>query len=113
MDITIADAIRSLRPGAKYIARNGAIAEWHSTDIPQPTDAEIEAEVERLIAAQPAIEIRAKRNAKLAATDWRVTKALETGLALAPEWADYRQALRDIPQQDGFPHDVVWPQEIN
>ena len=24
-------------------------------------------------------------------------------------WADYRQALLDIPQQSGFPHDVVWP----
>lgn len=24
-------------------------------------------------------------------------------------WADYRQALLDIPQQAGFPHDVVWP----
>lgn len=24
-------------------------------------------------------------------------------------WADYRQALLDIPQQSGFPHDVAWP----
>lgn len=24
-------------------------------------------------------------------------------------WANYRQALLDIPQQAGFPHDVVWP----
>jgi hypothetical protein len=24
-------------------------------------------------------------------------------------WADYRQALLDVPTQDGFPHDVVWP----
>ena len=24
-------------------------------------------------------------------------------------WADYRQALLDIPQQSGFPHNVVWP----
>ena len=24
-------------------------------------------------------------------------------------WVDYRQALLDIPQQSGFPHDVVWP----
>lgn len=57
-------------------------------------------------------EVRKERDAKLAATDWRVTKALESGVALAPEWADYRQALRDIPQQDGFPHDVTWPAQI-
>lgn len=25
------------------------------------------------------------------------------------DWAVYRQALRDIPQQDGFPLDVAWP----
>jgi hypothetical protein len=24
-------------------------------------------------------------------------------------WADYRQALLDVPQQAGFPHDVTWP----
>lgn len=24
-------------------------------------------------------------------------------------WADYRQALLDVPQQDGFPHEIEWP----
>lgn len=24
-------------------------------------------------------------------------------------WADYRQALLDVPSQSGFPHDIVWP----
>lgn len=24
-------------------------------------------------------------------------------------WADYRQALRDVPQQPGFPRNVIWP----
>ena len=24
-------------------------------------------------------------------------------------WATYRQALRDIPNQEGFPTDVAWP----
>jgi hypothetical protein len=24
-------------------------------------------------------------------------------------WSDYRRALLDIPQQPGFPNDVVWP----
>ncbi len=31
--------------------------------------------------------------------------------ALNGEWAQYRQALRDIPQQDGFPFDIKFPQE--
>lgn len=28
---------------------------------------------------------------------------------LAGDWAAYRQALRDIPEQDGFPFDTVFP----
>lgn len=51
-------------------------------------------------------EIRAERNALLSACDW-------TQLADAPvddlAWAVYRQALRDIPDQSGFPANVVWP----
>lgn len=26
-------------------------------------------------------------------------------------YADYRRALLDIPQQDGFPYDVIWPEK--
>jgi hypothetical protein len=26
-------------------------------------------------------------------------------------WADYRKALLDVPEQDGFPHDVIWPEK--
>jgi len=25
------------------------------------------------------------------------------------QWATYRQLLRDVPQQDGFPSNIVWP----
>lgn len=28
---------------------------------------------------------------------------------LSGDWATYRQALRDIPDQEGFPYDIVWP----
>ena len=27
-----------------------------------------------------------------------------------PAWTEYRQALRDIPEQDGFPLAIVWPE---
>lgn len=51
-------------------------------------------------------EVRTQRNALLAASDW-------TQIADAPvnqaAWATYRAALRDVPQQAGFPHDVTWP----
>ena len=29
------------------------------------------------------------------------------------EWMKYRQDLLDLPQQPGFPHDIVWPQKPN
>jgi hypothetical protein len=38
-------------------------------------------------------------------TDWR----FRSDLSPSQEWIDYCQALRDIPQQEGFPFDVQWP----
>jgi hypothetical protein len=56
--------------------------------------------------AQKTDQVRAERNSKLAATDW-------TQLADAPvdhaAWAAYRQDLRDVTSQPGFPWDVNWP----
>ena len=53
-----------------------------------------------------ATQVRAERNAKLSASDW-------TQVADAPvdqaAWATYRQALRDITVQTGFPWTVNWP----
>jgi hypothetical protein len=53
-----------------------------------------------------AAEARAQRNQLLTASDW-------TQIADAPvdkaAWATYRQELRDISAQEGFPWAVVWP----
>lgn len=54
-----------------------------------------------------AAEIRAERNAKIAACDWRVLPDVLNG----DVWKVYRQALRDVPKQAGFPNNVVWPVE--
>ena len=53
-----------------------------------------------------AAEVRAERNAKLSATDW--TQVADT-TADKTAWATYRQALRNVPTQTGFPNTVVWP----
>lgn len=53
--------------------------------------------------------VRAERDTLLAACDWIVTKSLELGEAVPQDWLDYRQALRDVTSQDGFPNTVVWP----
>jgi len=52
---------------------------------------------------------RAKRDRLLAQTDWVVTRATETSEPVPAEWATYRQALRDVPQQSGFPENIDWP----
>lgn len=50
---------------------------------------------------------RALRNQKLADCDW--TQLNDAPVSSASEWAAYRQALRDVPSQAGFPYDIVWP----
>ncbi len=30
---------------------------------------------------------------------------------ITDEWRVYRQALRDVPKQSGFPTNVIWPTE--
>lgn len=35
----------------------------------------------------------------------------QIGEALTGEWAEYRQALRDLPEQEGFPMNVEFPEE--
>ena len=52
-----------------------------------------------------AIEVRAERNGKIAACDWRMLIDSPGSAG----WKVYRQALRDVPQQAGFPENVVWP----
>jgi len=53
-------------------------------------------------------EIRDLRDRLLAESDWtQVSDAPTDKLA----WASYRQSLRDIPQQKGFPDNVIWPEK--
>ena len=67
------------------------------------------------VAAAKSAQVRAHRDALLAESDWVVTKAIEQnaqdglGVQIPVVWLDYRQALRDIPQQPGFPGNVTWP----
>jgi len=103
-------ALQSLAPGAEWTLRGDKL-EWLSTDIPQPSDEEIEAEVARLIAEQPAKEARGERDRLLTESDWVTIRATDTGTAVPTEWQSYRQALRDITEQTGFPENIDWPQE--
>lgn len=55
-----------------------------------------------------AATVRATRNQKLADTDWT---QLADQSSVAATWVAYRQELRDLPAQSGFPFTVTWPTE--
>jgi hypothetical protein len=57
----------------------------------------------------PAAVARLRRMRLLAACDWVVTRAAETGQAVPDAWSAYRQALRDVTKQAGFPEHIDWP----
>lgn len=50
--------------------------------------------------------LRAERNALLAASDWTVAADSPVNVAA---WTTYRQALRDLPANTTDPFNVVWP----
>ena len=56
--------------------------------------------------AEQAKAIRTQRNQLLAESDWTQLVDATVDKAL---WAEYRQSLRNIPSQDGFPWTVTWP----
>lgn len=90
-------ATQKLVPATPYVEGNTV----YTVAVEPKTQAELDAE-----AAAQAAQVRAERNRKLAACDW-------TQLADAPvdaaAWGTYRQALRDITNQAGFPSAVTWP----
>lgn len=55
-------------------------------------------------------EARAKRDKLLAATDWTQTLDAPIDAATREAYRVYRQALRDIPEQEGFPETITWPE---
>ena len=57
--------------------------------------------------AEQATSVRATRDAKLAECDWTQVADAPVDKAV---WATYRQALRDITAQEGFPWTVEWPE---
>ena len=75
---------------------------WEQTWIVE--DATTEQIAERT--ASQSASVRAERNRLLEASDWT---QLADSTADKPAWAAYRQQLRDIPSQPGFPFNVTWP----
>lgn len=72
---------------------------------------EEEIETEREILSLPtADEVRAQRDKLLAETDWTQVLDAPIDKETLEAYRVYRQALRDVPEQEGFPTAVVWPE---
>jgi hypothetical protein len=107
----------------QYSMRQGVVQigdKWHTnyvlgpifTDTPatdnQPakTAAENEAEYKARKDAEQAANIRRQRTEKLKDCDWT---QIADSTADKTAWATYRQALRDVTAQSGFPWTITWP----
>ena len=55
-------------------------------------------------------EARARRDKLLAASDWTQVLDAPIDAATREAYRVYRQALRDIPEQEGFPAAITWPE---
>lgn len=74
------------------------VTNWVAIDMDEAARASLD--------ARQAAAIRIDRNRRLADCDWtQLSDAPINGAA----WAEYRQSLRDITAQPGFPWELVWP----
>ena len=83
---------------------------WYPENtVPKPTEAEI-----RAFDAEVSLElrwdiVREERNGLLVESDWTQLNNAPLTPEQVSEWVNYRQALRNVPQQGVEPENVVWP----
>jgi len=56
-----------------------------------------------------AADARATRDGLIASCDWTQIPDAPLTAAQRAAWVTYRQALRDVPAQAGFPATIIWP----
>lgn len=90
----------------QFVARQGVIqtdnGDWYSNYVAIDMSPEACVSLDN----QQASNVRRDRNKLLAESDWT---QLSDSPPDASVWATYRQALRDITKQPGFPWQVTWP----
>lgn len=92
--------LSNLREGTPEFVDGILVQSW----IVEPaTPEEIQDRTERKSA-----EVREQRNSLLLESDW--TQLPDSGINKEP-WIEYRQALRDVTVQPGFPWEIGWPEK--
>jgi hypothetical protein len=79
---------------------DGAIFEDDASLIDWPDFQEVQPDMTPMLTANG----RAERDTLLAASD-----SMALADRITDEWRTYRQALRDVPSQEGFPNTITWP----
>ena len=104
-----------VRDGAEQDANNNWVQAWVERDMfsdttedgVTTTKAEHEAAYQARLDTEAAERVRSERDQKLKDTDWMGM----SDVTMSTKWATYRQALRDVPSQAGFPNTITWPDE--
>jgi hypothetical protein len=104
-----------MRDGAEQDSNDNWVQKWVERDMFSDTEedgvtttkAEHETAYQAGLDAEAASAVRSERDAKLAATDWMAL----SDVTMSDDWKTYRQALRDVPAQSGFPNSITWPTE--
>ena len=73
------------------------------------TAADNEAAYKVRIDAEAATSVRILRDKLIAETDWTQLTDSQLSDSVKATWVTYRQALRDLPTSEGFPHTTTWP----
>lgn len=102
--IATSEGIQKYASAASWANLNGKVIvdvgdAYEIQEPPEPTEEE------------KATRIRAKRDALLAATDYLLMPDYPIEADKLAEIKKYRQALRDIPYQEGFPDTVTFPEK--
>jgi len=105
-----------VRDGTEQNSKDQWVQKWKEQDMfadttdddgVTTTKAEHEAAYQAGLDADAAAAVRSRRDVLLAETDWIGL----SDVTMSSDWATYRQALRDVPSQSGFPHDITWPEK--
>ena len=92
--------------------------EWGASELVEMTEAEIEAHLNPVPTnEQLADTTRAERDQLIESVRWRIERhSDELALGIEPTeplepLLQYVQDLRDVPQQEGFPEAMEWPEQ--
>ena len=100
-DIEMRSLIQKFSQEEGYREKRGEDLSWSVEKIPEKTEAEKREEAEK--------SVRAKRDSLISETDYLLASDYPISAEDLEAVKVYRQALRDVPQQEGFTFDVVWP----